>query len=75
MKVVVTQMAFVNGVRVRPGTEIEVPSSQKGTWFVPVASPEAKAMRAPKAPKPGPQTLSEMAAPAATTFNEAQALA
>lgn len=71
MKVVATKLAFHNGVRVRPGTELEVPAGLKGSWFTAVNSPEAKVLKAPKPVKSEPKTLSEMARPAATTFTEA----
>jgi hypothetical protein len=71
VKVVATKLAFYNGFRVRPGAELEVPEGLKGSWFAPVASPEAKAAKAPKAPKSETRTLSEIGKPAATTFSEA----
>lgn len=71
MKVVATKLAFFNGSRVRPGAELEVPDGTKGSWFAPVASPEARAAKAPKPPKPEPRTLSDMGKPAAATFTDA----
>jgi hypothetical protein len=73
VKVVVTKIAFFGGSRVRPGTELEVPDTLKGSWFAKVDTPEAKGAKAPraKATKDIPETLSEMARPAATTFSDA----
>jgi hypothetical protein len=59
MKVVASTMAFYNGARVRPGAVVEVPDNFRASWFKPVGSPEAKAVRAPKA-KPEPKSLSEL---------------
>ena len=70
MKVVAIKPAFFNGSRVRPGAELDVPDALKGSWFTPVDSPEAKAVKAPQAAKKEPATLSEIARPAAATFTE-----
>jgi hypothetical protein len=70
MKVVVTATAFYKGSRVRPGTELEVPDTLKGTWFAKVDAPEAKAAKAPK-PKTEPRALSEMPKGDGKTFIDA----
>lgn len=59
MKVVAIEAAFYNGSRVRPGAEVEVPDNLKGSWFVKVDAPEAKAIKAPKV-KDAPKALSQM---------------
>lgn len=61
MQVVVTKPAFYNGSRVRPGTELEVPSDLKGTWFAKKNAPEAKAVQAVKPAKAEPKALSQIA--------------
>jgi hypothetical protein len=62
MKVTAIAAAFYNGARVRPGAEVEVPDNYKGSWFVKLDAPEAKAARAARAPKPtDPRALSQLA--------------
>lgn len=60
-KVVVTQLAFYNRSRVRPGAVLEVPDDLRGSWFAPINSAAAKAATAPKPVEDTPHTLSEMA--------------
>jgi hypothetical protein len=69
MKVVATQIAFYNGSRVRPGVELEVPDTLKGSWFAKLDTPLAKAVKAPK-PKLEPKALSEMPKGEGKTFIE-----
>lgn len=74
MKVIAITAAFHNGSRVRPGAEVEVPDNFKGSWFVKVDAPEAKAAKAARAAKPKdePKALSQLAA-GSKTFIEAHA--
>jgi hypothetical protein len=60
MKVIALEMGFLNGSRVRKGTEFEVPDGTKGTWFAPVESPAAKAAKPVKAARPEPRALSQI---------------
>lgn len=60
MKVVAIAAAFYNGSRVRPGAEVDVADGYKGSWFVQIDAPEAKAVKAPKA-KDAPKALSQLA--------------
>lgn len=60
MKVVATKVAFFNGARVRVGAEMDIPDGTKGSWFVAVDSPAAKAAQA-KPAKAEPKALSEVA--------------
>lgn len=69
MKIVATKTAFYNGRRVRPGAELDVPQGLKGSWFAPVASPEAKAAKE-KPAKPEPKALSELGSENAKRFND-----
>lgn len=62
MKVIAIAAAFYNGARVRPGAEVEVPDTFKGSWFVKVDGPEAKAARAARVKtKDEPRALSQLA--------------
>lgn len=58
-KVVATSPGFFNGMRVRPGAEIEVPDDFKGSWVAAAGSP-AVATSKPKTVRSEPKTLSEM---------------
>ncbi len=69
MKVVAIKPAFYNGRRVRVGTELEVPQGLKGSWFAPVAAPEAKAAKE-KPAKADPKALSELGNAEAKKFND-----
>ena len=69
MKVVATSLAFYKGSRVRPGAELEVPDTLKGSWFAKLDAPEAKAAKAPK-PKTEPRALSELPKGEGKTFVE-----
>lgn len=61
-RVVALQMGFLNGRRVRPGTELDVPDDFKGSWVAPVDSPAAEAPKAAaKGKKTQPVALSEIA--------------
>ena len=63
MKVIAIAAAFHNGARVRPGAEVDVPDNFKGSWFVKVDAPEAKAARAARTAKTKdePRALSQLA--------------
>lgn len=71
MEVIAIKPAFYDGNRVRVGDKLEVPSTLKGSWFVPESSPQAKTPKESSPPAKGPKTLSEMARqPAGASFNE-----
>jgi hypothetical protein len=73
MKVLAIAAAFHNGSRVRPGAELEVPDNFKGSWFVKVDAPEAKAAKAARVrAKDEPKALSQLAA-SSTSFIDAHA--
>jgi hypothetical protein len=57
MKVIALSMGFLNGSRVRKGTEFEVPEGAKATWFAPVDGAAAKPA---KAGRPEPKALSQV---------------
>lgn len=67
MKVVAIQPAFYNGNRVRPGAEVDVADGYKGSWFVPLDGPAAKAVKA-KPAKQEPKALSELGSDKAQSF-------
>jgi hypothetical protein len=59
MKVIALHMGFLNGSRVRKGTEFEVPEGAKATWFAPVDG-VAAAAKPVKAGRPEPKALSQV---------------
>jgi len=67
MKVVATQMAFYNGVRVRPGAVVEVPDTYKASWFAKLDTAAAKAPKGAKA-KDETKALSELTGEGAKSF-------
>lgn len=60
MKVIALAMGFLNGSRIRPGTEFEVPDGSKATWFAPVDTPAAAAAKPVKAGRQEPKALSQV---------------
>lgn len=70
MKVVAIATAFVNGRRVRPGAELDIPENSKGSWFARVDTTEAKAAKQPKASKQEQKALSELGNANAKSFTD-----
>jgi hypothetical protein len=69
VKIVAIKVAFYNGRRVRVGDQLEIPTGTMGSWFAPVASPEAKAAKAEPV-KQAPQALSKLGGEKAKSFTE-----
>lgn len=68
MKVVATEMGFVDGNRVRAGAVFDVPDGSTAKWYVPLESAASKAADKPKAPKA--EALSQMGRDKPKTFTE-----
>lgn len=74
MKVVATEMGFVDGNRVRAGTVFDVPEGSTAKWYVPLESAASKAKPEAKAVKPvKPEALSQMGRDKPKTFTEVHA--
>jgi hypothetical protein len=70
MKVIALNMGFLNGSRIRKGTEFEVPEGAKATWFAPVDTPAATAAKSVKAGRQEPKALSQVGKGEDKTFNQ-----
>lgn len=73
MKVVATEMGFVDGNRVRAGTVFEVPDGSTAKWFVPLDGAASKAKSADKPKTPKAEALSQMGRDKPKTFTEVHA--
>jgi hypothetical protein len=60
MKVIALNMGFHKGSRIRKGEEFEVADGAKASWFAPVESAGAKAVKPVKAARPEPKALSQL---------------
>lgn len=67
MQVTAIKPAFYNGRRVRVGDVVEVPETNKGSWFAKNDTAAAKAAKAEPV-KDTPKALSELGASKAKTF-------
>lgn len=70
MKITAIKPAFYNGRRVRVGDELDIPEGTKGSWFAPVASPEAEAAKPKAKAKQEPKALSELGTADAKKFTD-----
>jgi|GEM_PF-1560496 len=73
MKVVATEMGFVDGNRVRAGTVFDVPEGSTAKWYVPLESAASKAKPEAKAKAVKPEALSQMGRDKPKTFTEVHA--
>lgn len=73
MKVVATEMGFVDGNRIRAGTVFDVPEGSTAKWYVPLESAASKAKSADKPKAQKPVALSQMGQDKPKTFTEVHA--